>query len=396
MNIIRRFLLFCFLCLSLVSGARAEMKISVLTCSPGEEVYALYGHTALRCCDESAGIDEVFNYGLFDFDTPNFAWRFMLGETDYLVGRLSYKYFVYEYEMRGSGIIEQVLDLTPDEAQKLYQALMENIKPQNKVYRYRFLDNNCTSKARDKVFEALKGSGTIVYKGKPASKMTYREVLNASAEGNPWYTFGTNLLLGADVDKVPSREAMQFLPLNFMNDLDAAYIVAPDGKERKLVANKNILLKEKPKKAATRNNFTPFNASLLLLLGTFIAMLCELRKRKTYWGVDVALMLLQGLPGLLLLFMALFSQHPAVGNNWLLLLLNPLALVLLPVMVCRIRKHKSMKIAWVQVAFVALFLLVAIFGPQVFPTPIYFCAAALLVRALFHIYKDEICELNIV
>ena len=188
---------------------------------------------------------------------------------------------------------------------------------------------------------------------------------------------------------------MQFLPLNLMNDLECAYVVAPDGTERKLVSETNILSLGK-KKSAVRNNFTPFNASLLILLGTFIAMLCELRKRKTYWGVDVALMLLQGVPGLLLLFMTLFSQHPAVGNNWLLLLLDPLALVLLPVMVCHIRKHKSMKIAWIQVAFVALFLLAAIFGLQVFPTPIYFFAAALLVRALFHLYKDKICELNIV
>ena len=396
MNIIKRVLLSFLLCISLVNSARAEMEISVLTCSPGDEVYALYGHTALRCRDITTGRDEVFNYGLFDFDTPNFVWRFVLGETDYMVGATHYRNFLQEYEARGSGITEQVLNLTGNEAQELYDILKKNIQPENRVYRYRYLDNNCTSMARDKVLEALKGSGIVVYKGDTAGEVTYREALNVPAMGNPWYAFGINLLLGADVDKTPSREAMQFLPENFMSDLDAAYIVAPDGTERKLVAENHILLKEKEKKPAARNNFTPFNTSLLLLLGTFIAMLCELRKRKTYWGVDVVLMSLQGLCGLLLLFMALFSQHPAVSNNWLLLLLNPLALVLLPVMVCRIRKHKSMMVAWLQVAFVALFFLAAIFGLQEFPTPIYFCAVALLVRALFHIYKDEICELNIV
>lgn len=396
MNIIKRVLLSILFCMSLVNSARAEMKISVLTCSPGDEVYALYGHTALRCRDISTGRDEVFNYGLFDFDTPNFAWRFVIGETDYMVGATFYGNFVREYEVRGSGIIEQVLNLTENEAQELYGILTKNIRPENRVYRYRYLDNNCTSMARDKVFETLKGNGTVVYKGKTAGEVTYREALNVPALENPWYAFGINLLLGADVDKTPSREAMQFLPENFMNDLDAAYLVAPDGTERKLVAEKNILLREKEKKVAVRSNFTPFNTSLLLLLATLIAMLCELRKRKTFWGVDVVLMSLQGLCGLVLLFMALFSEHPAVGNNWLLLLLNPLALVLLPVLVCRIRKHKSMMVMWVQVAFVALFFLAAIFGLQVFPTPIYFCAVALLARALFHIYKDDICELNIV
>lgn len=395
MNIFRRFLLFCILSLSLVATARAEIKVSILTCSPGDEVYELYGHTGIRCYNTSTGEDFVYNYGLFDFDTPNFMWRFVLGETDYMVGRIRYTNFLPEYETRGSRITEQVLNLTDEEAQALYKLLEENRKPENRVYRYSYLDCNCTTKARDKVLEALKGSGTVLYGSIPV-ETTYREALNAPAVDNPWYAFGINLLLGADVDNLPSREAMQFLPNNFMNDLDCAYIVEPDGTERKLVAETNILLNERAKAATVRNNFTPFNASLLLLLGTFIAMLCELRKKKTFWGVDIVLMLLQGLPGLLLLFMALFSQHPAVGNNWLLLLLNPLALVLLPVMVCRIRKHKSMKIAWVQVAFVALFFLVAIFGPQVFPTSIYFCAAALLVRALFHIYKDEICELNIV
>ena len=388
--------MFCFLCLSLVSTARAEVKVSVLTCSPGEEVYSLYGHTALRCLNTSTGEDLVFNYGLFDFNTPNFTWRFVLGETDYWVGCTYYSDFVREYELRGSGIVEQVLDLTDVEATNLFMLLRENINPKNRVYRYRYLDNNCTTKVRDIILEALKGNAAVIYKGDVESDVSYREALNVPAEGNPWYAFGINLLLGADVDKTPSREAMQFLPGNFMKDLDNAYIVGLDGTERKLVAEKNILLKEKGKRAATCNNFTPFNASLLLLLGTFIAMLCELRKRKTYWGVDVALMLLQGLPGLLLLFMALFSQHPAVGNNWLLLLLNPLALVLLPFIVCHIRKHKSMKIVWVQIAFVAMFLLTAIFCLQIYPTPVYFFATALLVRALFHLYKDKICDLNIV
>ena len=142
------------------------------------------------------------------------------------------------------------------------------------------------------------------------------------------------------------------------------------------------------------SNITPFNVALLLLLATFIIMSCEVRKKKTFWGFDILLMTIQGLAGCLLLFMALFSQHPAVGNNWLLLLLNPLALVLMPVYVCRIRKHKSMKIAWIQVVMVAMFFVSAILQLQVYPLPIYFCAAALLVRSLFLIYKENICELS--
>lgn len=395
MNIIKRILLFCILALSMVGTARAEVKVSVLTCSPGEEVYALYGHTALRYRDTSRDIDVVFNYGLFDFSAPNFGWRFVLGETDYMVGCYDYTDFLPEYAMRGSGVVEQVLDLTDEEAQSLFGSLLFNIRPENCVYRYRYLDNNCTTKVRDKLLEALSESGDVVYKDDAPDGETYRDVLNAPAGDNPWYAFGINLLLGADVDKEMSRSQRLFLPNNFMNDLENAYVLSADGTERKLVCENNVLLVPQERVVA-RNNFTPFNVSLLLLLATLVAMLCELRKRKTYWGVDVVLMLLQGLSGALLLFMALFSEHPAVGNNWLIVLLNPLALVLLPIYIYRIRKHKPMGVAWVQVAFVILFALTAMFGPQVYPAPIYFCAAALLARSLFHIYKERICELNIV
>lgn len=397
MNIIKRMLLFCILALSMVNTARAEATFSVLTCSPGDEAYALYGHTALRYRDTAKDIDVVFNYGCFDFSTPNFGWRFVLGETDYLVGCIDFENFLPEYELRGSGVVEQVIDLSDEEARSLFRILLVNIRPENRVYRYRYLDNNCTTKVRDKLLEAVAANGTVVYKGEgdaPVDK-TYRDALNLPSFDHPWYTFGINLLLGAGVDEPLTRETAQFLPLCYMDALDGMYIVAADGTERKFVREKSVMLEE-VQKPVVRNNFTPFNASLLLLLATFIAMLCELRSRRTYWGVDLLLMSVQGLAGALLLFMALFSEHPAVDVNWLIVLLNPLALVLMPIYVCRIRKHKSMTVAWVQVAFVALFVLTALFGLQVYPAPIYFCAAALLVRSLFHIYKDRICDLNIV
>ncbi len=396
MNIYKRILLFLILSLSVAGSVSADVRVSVLTCSPGDEAYSLYGHTALRYCDTSRGVDVVFNYGCFDFSTPNFGWRFVLGETDYMVGCTDFENFLPEYIMRGSGVVEQVIDLSDEEAFLLFKELLVNIRPENRVYRYRYLDNNCTTKVRDKLLEALaKRNGNIAYEDSMVAGRTYRDALNLPSMKHPWYTFGINLLLGAGVDEPLTRESAQFLPLDFMNALNGMSVAQGDGTERKVVAETNILLAEN-KKAAVRSNFTPFNASLLLLLATFIAMLCELRKRKTFWGVDVVLMLAQGLSGSLLLFMALFSEHPAVDVNWLIVMFNPLALVLLPIYVCRIRKHRPMTIAWVQVALFALFVLTALLGLQVYPAPIYFCAISLLVRSLFHIYKDKICDLNIV
>ena len=395
MNILKRVLFLSLFSLSFIAVARSEVKVSVLTCSPGDEAYSLYGHTALRYVDTDRNLDVVFNYGCFDFSTPNFGWRFVLGETDYMVGCQDFEDFLPEYALRGSAVVEQVIDLNEDEARALFRALLLNIRPQNRVYRYRYLDNNCTTKVRDRLLEVLAAAGDVVYSDSVPAGKTYRDALALPSMEHPWYTFGVNLLLGAGVDNSLDVMTAQFLPLDYMNALKGMSIVAADGRERRVVAETNILLPEN-KVAGVRSNFTPFNASLLLLLATFVAMLCELRKRKTWWGVDVLLMSVQGLAGALLLFMALFSEHPAVDVNWLIVLLNPLALVLMPVYVYRIRKHKSMKIAWVQVVFVVLFVLTALLGLQVYPAPIFFCAIALLVRSLFHIYKDRICELNIV
>ena len=395
MNILKRVVFSCLFALSFIAVARSEVKVSVLTCSPGDEAYSLYGHTALRYVDTDRNLDVVFNYGCFDFSTPNFGWRFVLGETDYMVGCRDFEDFLPEYALRGSAVVEQVIDLNEDEARALFRALLLNIRPQNRVYRYRYLDNNCTTKVRDRLLEVLTAAGDVVYSDSVPAGKTYRDALALPSMEHPWYTFGVNLLLGAGVDNSLDVMTAQFLPLDYMNALKGMSFVAADGAERRVVAETNILLPEN-KVAGVRSNFTPFNASLLLLLATFVAMLCELRKRKTWWGVDVLLMSVQGLAGALLLFMALFSEHPAVDVNWLIVLLNPLALVLMPVYVYRIRKHKSMKIAWVQVLFVALFVLTALLGLQVYPAPIFFCAIALLVRSLFHIYKDRICELNIV
>ena len=114
-----------------------SIRVSLLTCSPGQEVYSLYGHTAIRVQIPKDSIDEVFNYGVFDMSKPHFAWHFVLGETDYMVVPIPWEYFTIDYEKRGSSITEQELNLTPDEASRLVSNLIENSQPQNRVYRQR-------------------------------------------------------------------------------------------------------------------------------------------------------------------------------------------------------------------------------------------------------------------
>ena len=383
----------CILCLLFpLSLAANNVKISVLTCSPGDEVYSLFGHTAIRYVNEERNIDEVFNYGYFDFDTPGFMSKFILGETDYWVGSVPYRFFLIEYAERGSAVVEQVLNLPPEQEEAIYDALKENSAPENRIYRYNYFYNNCTTKVRDRILEVL-GCETLMLNDSVVTG-TFRDELHNITVNNPWISFGIDLMLGADVDRQASLHELQFLPMNFCRNLEKAYILAEDSVKVPLVSETNLLVAEN-KPAITRSHLTPFNSSILLLVLTFIVMLCELRSKKCYWGYDIIIMLLQGAAGCLLLFMSIFSEHPAVGSNYLIILLNPFALILMPVLVYCAIKKKSMKIAWVQVLFVALFLISAIIGLQNYPAPTYFIAAALLSRSLFHIYKKDICELNI-
>lgn len=387
------FLLIFFVCFS--AGTRAgEARISLLTCSPGDEAYSLFGHTALRYVNESTGEDLVFNYGYFNFNDPGFMWRFILGETDYHLGCVPFRSFLPEYISRGSSVTEQVLDLTPAQVQRLLAALRDNCKRENRVFRYNIFYNNCTTKARDKFLEIIACDGKLVSQAGGEPK-TIREELNRMTAGHQWYNFGINLILGSDIDKAEAKEVLQFIPSNLADDLNSAFFVDSNGNRRPVVKETRVLVEEN-KPAVPQGNFTPFFAFLLLLLMTMIIMLCELRRKKTFWGYDILLMLVQGIAGLAILFMWVTSEHPAVGPNYVILLLNPLALLLMPVMVYRIAKHRSPVLAWVQIGFVSLFLLSAIAGLQCYPVPLYFCAVTLLVRSLFHIYKDRICELNIV
>lgn len=365
----------------------ANARVSLLTCSPGEEIYELFGHTALRYCDEERGWDIVFGYGYFSFAQPNFVWRFILGETDYMSGAVDYEDFIEEYRERGAGVTEQQLNLDSLQTAQLLNALLRDCRHPYNVYRYNYFYNNCTTKVRDRILAVL--GGDVTYNNEER-KTTLRQAIEQHTVGQPWGALGINLLLGADIDTPVSRDTMQFLPGYLMQDFATACTASGTA----LVTSEKELL-QPVKKEIAKNHFTPFNSALLLLLFTMITMLCEVRSRKHVWGCDIVLLLLQGLPGVLLLFMSLFSQHPAVGNNYLLLLLNPLPLLLLPFVVRGAIKKKEMPFMWVEIAMVALFVVTAPFVPQHYPAPVYIFAVTIFARSLFNIYRTRICELNL-
>lgn len=329
----KRILLTVAFVFGLVSAYAADqsgsIKVSVLTCSPGQEVYSLYGHTAIRVQDMDRGTDHVFNYGVFDFNTEHFVWKFVLGETDYICMATPWEYFVTEYESRGSSVVAQVLNLTDSEALRVRDYLYENIRKENCVYRYNFLTNNCTTRVMDCVEACVEGS--LVYSWKEEQR-TYRQILHEYTSSFPWTQEGNDILLGADVDTVLSHRATCFIPEYYMDALGGAVVRNEFQDTRKLIAETQTIVSANPTAVKKSEDFplTPIEFGWLAFAVSIIIMAVEFMTRRMFWPLDVVLMLTHGLAGCLIMFVFLFSSHPALDSNWLVGVLNPLPLLALP------------------------------------------------------------------
>ena len=388
--------------LSIAKAQQDSIRVTLLTCSPGPEVYELYGHTAIRCQSsltlggEGGRQDIVFNYGVFDMSKPHFAWHFVLGQTDYMVQPVPWKYFVREYQERGSSITEQELNLTPLEARRLTDRLIENCLPENREYLYNFLYKNCTTMVRDMVEQVIMGS---IHYPDTLPHQTYREILHHYTAGHPWAQEGNDLLIGTEVDTILSAHAAMFVPENLMRAFDGAFIRTPKGDMRPLVKGKAILIEASPSQGGVKHPLDEANRKGSLSLGEgwgeaisplqtmlifgalcLLIMLLEVWTKHLFWLWDVLLLLLQGTAGILLAFMFLFSRHPAVDSNWQIWVLNPIALIGIPFVIKSAIRHQHTY--WYSFYFVvlALFLLFSPWIPQVFAKITVPLALCLLTR----------------
>ncbi len=366
-------------------SADDSLKVSLLTCSPGTQTYQLYGHTGLRVADPARNLDVVFNYGVFDFRKPHFAWRFVLGECDYELAPYPFETFMREYRVRGSSVTEQTLALTTEEKMRLYRDLIVAIRPENKTYRYNFLTANCTTKARDMIEQAVEGH--IVYE-EADEKWTYRQLLHRYTEGYSWSEQGNDILLGAECDTLLTDRAAQFLPEQLMAYVDKARIFDDEGNRRPLVSQTTVLLEENAEllhPASDKDKFpwlTPFVAGMIALALALLVMVIEYLTRRMWWLFDVLLMTLQGLAGVLLCFMFLFSQHPTVDSNWQVWVFNPLPLLCIAWVVRCARRRKTCLYHYINALWLALFVVFSLWISQDFSAMTLPLALTLLTRPI--------------
>lgn len=353
-----------------------SVEVSLLTCQPHDEVYSLYGHTALRWHDlRLGGLDLAFNYGVFDFKKPHFVARFVFGLTDYELGAYPYKYFVEEYRRFGSMVTEQVLNFTDEEKSAIHEALAINLRPENKIYRYNFFYSNCTTKARDIIEQCIKGN--LKYTEREGYTPTYREMVHSMTERNPWSRFGNDLLLGIKADQKTDLRQQEFLPYNLLYDFDHAQIYA-DGTYRPLVKERRIAVPAGVQIVQEGFPLSPLICAIILLVISLLLFLLEWRQKKVYVLWDIVLMLLTSTLGIVLTLM-LFSQHPTVSLNLQIILLNPLPLFFLwPVI--RGRQTRYWKITAI---LAVLFLIGSIF--QSYAEGIHVLALCLLMQCYANI-----------
>lgn len=221
---LRTYVLSVSLMLSLAAYALPDMtdnaRISLLTCTPGEELYARYGHTAIRVTDETNDLDVVFNYGIFNFNTEHFYWKFVRGETWYELGASPYYWFMREYEQTQRPVYEQVLNLTIEQREELWQALLTNFQPENRQYLYNFVFDNCATRPYFLIARTL--DDTIISDYTGYTGVTYRAFIRHYTGALSWENAGINLLFGPRADQPMTSEQRLFLPEELMFFLQEA------------------------------------------------------------------------------------------------------------------------------------------------------------------------------
>jgi hypothetical protein len=306
-------LFFCFFLfqnLFAQADSACRLRISLLTCTPGQELYSTFGHSALRVTDSAAGVDIIYNYGTFDFDDPAFYSKFVRGKLLYFVSVDGFENFLKQYEYEQRGITEQLLNLSCLEKHKLVTALARNAEEENKYYKYDFVIDNCTTRLRDIVFKNV-NSAVITKDVRPKKTTTFRnlihEYLNKSHQY--WSKFGIDMLMASPVDKKISNSEAMFLPDYLLKGFDSTTI-----DNKLLVSGKSEILKASlpVTKAPLLSPFTIF-----AILFVAMALLSFIKSATKFINIfDFILFFFCGALGILILFMWFGTDHPECKNNY--------------------------------------------------------------------------------
>jgi hypothetical protein len=301
-----------------------NLKISLLTCGPGEDLYSIWGHSALRVKVPGSRTDVIFNYGTFDFEDPDFYTKFTRGKLLYYVSVEDFDRFMYSYQLENRSVIEQELKLTCEEKERLFNALRTNANEENKYYKYQFLFDNCSTRLRDIVVH--NNDDSISFKRiLPVDAPTFRNMIHANLDQSKqyWSKFGIDLALASRIDRKVENEEAMFLPDYLMMGFDSSV-----SKNGSLVADKKVILRHAP--IAAENGFvlTPTVVTTLLLVFGLLLTFARSKKIQKITNVfDITYFLILGLMGTFMLFMWFGTDHELCRDNYNLLWALPTHLI---------------------------------------------------------------------
>jgi hypothetical protein len=333
-------------------------RVSILTCGTGNESYSLFGHTAIRISDPDNFIDAVFNYGAFDFNTPNFVPKFAKGDLEYFAVAHSYSDFINEYTYEKRSVYEQELRITSSQKQKLFDNLTIMLASGESHYTYKFIDKNCTSMVIDVINKTL--GGNVISK-KTNTDSTYRSILYPYFKGHFFEKLGTSIIFGTKVDQ---KGTHIFLPFELLTNLKSTEY------QNRLLADDPIALLEFQTRAPTSwwNNAY----SYILLLLTVVVL--HKKVLNQFYFITI------GTLGIFFIFMGFYSNHLELAYNYNALLFNP-TLVLLAIFYFTNNSRWIYKMAVLNVLSLLVYLLLLINKAHfLIVLPLILTSATLLIR----------------
>lgn len=311
------FFTFLFLAISITSKSQVQLsvysEISIVTADAGNELFEAFGHSAIRIKDPVLQLDLVYNYGIFDFNAPNFYTNFTKGRLLYKLGRYQFKYFLESYRQDKRWVKQQVLNLTQQQRQAFFMYLERNASPQNATYLYDPFFNNCASKLKDITTTIL--GDKVEFNDKEIEKeLSFRTLMNREIHWNTWGGFGINLALGSKLDKTANLQQYMYLP-------DYVYTIFKNStvyfkNQKKPLVKKEELLLDFPNRKQSLPLISPLLVfSIIALLGIFITYRDNKNQKRTKW-IDTILLITTGLVGFLIVFLWFFTDHSTTPNNF--------------------------------------------------------------------------------
>ncbi len=364
-----------FFCKSSFSQSGNDTIAYLLTCNPGTETYSIYGHSALRIVDRVNNTDLVYNWGVFDFSTPNFAWKFAKGRLDYMLAVETMDNFLRTYFYEKRAVYCQRINLLPGEIRSLMLLIAENLKPENVKYRYDFFYDDCSTRLRDLLEKSI-GNKLLYPPEDKENASTFRFMTGKYQAPYPWLKFGIDLIMGSPGDKKATFRDMMFLPLDMQNCLNESFINRA-GKMIPVLQNSELILEFNLPVLKDKRLIAPENIFSLFLILCIIAIPL-LKKRSIINAIDITIFSLFSILAILMIFFNFFTDHQQMKLNLNIIWLNPFILVCLVYMIVG-----KPGIIWFRIVFFisATFLILHLILPQDFHIAVLPLALLIAIRS---------------